>query len=42
MSEREDILEWYDNFVDYIEEMDINLYNEACEHADKKEEDELR
>jgi hypothetical protein len=41
MSEREDILEWYNNFVDYIEEIDINLYNEACEYADKKEEDEV-
>jgi hypothetical protein len=27
-------LEWYNLFVDYIYEIDINKYNEACEYAD--------
>tara|TARA_R110002012_G_scaffold255472_1_gene435432 strand:- start:986 stop:1207 length:222 start_codon:yes stop_codon:yes gene_type:complete len=31
-------MEWYDLFVDFIEQMDSNLYNEACEYADKQEE----
>ncbi len=29
-------LEWYDNFVDYIQELNPNLYNDACEYADNK------
>ena len=31
-----DKLAWYDLFVDYIAEIDINKYNEACEYADDK------
>jgi hypothetical protein len=30
-------LEWYDNFVDYIYEIDTNKYNQACEYADNKQ-----
>ena len=30
-------LDWYDDFVDYVQETMPNLYNEACEYADKKE-----
>ena len=33
----EQVLEWYNNFVDYIMEYNINMYNSACEYADKKE-----
>jgi|TARA_R100000995_G_scaffold18009_2_gene7319 transcription elongation factor Elf1 len=33
-------LDWYDDFVDYIQEININIYNEACEYADKKQENE--
>ena len=29
-------LEWYDDFVDYIKELNSNLYNDACEYADNK------
>ncbi len=29
-------LEWYDDFVDYIKELNPNLYNDACEYADNK------
>lgn len=29
-------LEWYDNFVDYLQELNPNLYNDACEYADNK------
>ena len=31
------VLEWYDNFVDYVMQYDSNVYNSACEYADKKE-----
>ena len=27
-------LNWYNLFVDYVQETDINLYNYACEYAD--------
>tara|TARA_R100000664_G_C2732067_1_gene122386 strand:- start:729 stop:923 length:195 start_codon:yes stop_codon:yes gene_type:complete len=30
-------LAWFNNFVDYIYELDSNLYNEACEYADELE-----
>ena len=36
----EDALDWYDLFVDYIEEVNINLYNEACEYADDQQQEE--
>tara|TARA_R100000808_G_C2136553_1_gene144842 strand:- start:1004 stop:1228 length:225 start_codon:yes stop_codon:yes gene_type:complete len=29
-------LEWYNLFVDYIQNVHPNLYNEACEYADNK------
>jgi len=28
-------VEWYDLFVDYVQKVNSNLYNEACEYADK-------
>jgi len=31
-------LKWYNYFVDYIQEQNPNLYNNACEYADSKEE----
>ena len=31
------VLEWYNNFVDYVMEYNINMYNSACEYADEKE-----
>jgi len=31
-------LQWYDNFVDYVMQYNINLYNSACEYADESEE----
>ena len=31
-----DKLALYDLFVDYIAEIDINKYNEACEYADNQ------
>lgn len=34
----ESTLEWFNSFVDYVECFDRNLYNQACEYADKKEE----
>ena len=31
-----ELLDWYDFFIDYIQENNINLYNQACEYADKQ------
>jgi hypothetical protein len=31
--------EWFNNFVDYVQNQDNNLYNEACKYADEREED---
>jgi len=36
----EKVLEWFNHFVDYVGNVDSNLYNEACEYADKKENNE--
>ena len=34
----EQLLEWFNHFVDYVTSMNNNLYNEACEYADSQEE----
>ena len=34
------VLEWYDNFVDYVMQYDNNVYNAACEYADLKEQEQ--
>ena len=34
----ENTVEWFNYFADYIEETNSNLYNEACEYADNKQE----
>ena len=31
------LLEWYDNFVDYVQECNTNIYNSACAYADDSE-----
>lgn len=31
-------VEWFNSFVDFVGNVDRNLYNEACEYADKTEE----
>jgi len=33
-------LEWFNSFVDYVGNIDRNLYNEACQYADGDEDDE--
>tara|TARA_R100001015_G_C4570393_1_gene128558 strand:- start:617 stop:766 length:150 start_codon:yes stop_codon:yes gene_type:complete len=30
-------LAWFNHFVDYVGNIDSNLYNEACEYADELE-----
>jgi len=32
--ELEKVLEWFNNFTDYIQETNNNLYNQACKYAD--------
>jgi len=31
-------LQWFNHFVDYVNQVDPNLYNEACEYSDNAEE----
>lgn len=31
-------VDWFNSFVDFVGNTDRNLYNEACEYADKTEE----
>jgi hypothetical protein len=31
------VLDWFNYFTDYIQETNNNLYNQACEYADIKE-----
>ena len=35
----EQVLQWFNHFVDYIGNINSNLYNEACEYADAQEEE---
>ena len=35
---KDKIIQWYDHFVDYVNQVDPNLYNEACEYSDNAEE----
>jgi hypothetical protein len=30
-------LQWYDFFMEYVQEVDINMYNKAFEYADKQQ-----
>ena len=34
------VYEWFQNFVDFVQEYDDNVYDLACNWADKKEENE--
>ena len=34
MNDNKKVLEWFNNFTDYIQETNINLYNQACKYAD--------
>ena len=31
-------LAWFNHFVDYVNQVDPNIYNEACEYSDNAEE----
>ena len=37
ISDLEKQLMWFNHFVDYVGQMDGNLYNEACEYSDNCE-----
>ena len=32
------LFEWFNNFVDYVQNKNNNIYNEACKYADEREE----
>ena len=34
-------LKWFNNFADYVETNNINIYNESCDYADNKERYEI-
>ena len=34
----ESVLEWFNNFVDFVANVDSHLYNKACKYADELEE----
>jgi len=38
MKNKDKIIQWYDHFVDYVNQVDPNIYNEACEYSDNAEE----
>tara|TARA_R110002110_G_scaffold129823_3_gene309969 strand:+ start:772 stop:918 length:147 start_codon:yes stop_codon:yes gene_type:complete len=38
MKDKDKIIQWYDHFVDYVNQVDPNIYNEACEYSDNAEE----
>jgi len=31
-------LAWFNHFVDYVNQVDPNIYNQACEYSDNAEE----
>ena len=33
-------LQWNDFFMEYVQEVNINIYNEACEYANKQQKDD--
>jgi len=37
MNKEKQLLKWYDLFVNYVEDQNINIYNEACDYADDNE-----
>lgn len=34
MNDNKKVLEWFNNFTDYIQNNNTNLYNQACKYAD--------
>lgn len=39
LKQQASLINWYDFFVDYVQENHRNIYNNACEFADRKEAD---
>lgn len=39
MTDKDKVLEWFNHFTDYVHHIDSTLYNEACDYADEKEND---
>jgi hypothetical protein len=40
MNDNKKVLEWFNNFTDYIQNNNTNLYNQACKYADDIENEE--
>ena len=37
IKDKQQVIDWFNNFADYIEDSNVNLYQEAIDWADKKE-----
>tara|TARA_R110001592_G_scaffold95756_2_gene275606 strand:- start:1867 stop:2001 length:135 start_codon:yes stop_codon:yes gene_type:complete len=37
IKDKQQVIDWFNNFADYIEDSDNNLYEQACDYADGKE-----
>ena len=37
IKDKQQVIDWFNNFADYIEESDNDLYEQACEYADDME-----
>lgn len=37
IKDKQQVIDWFNNFADYVEEVDSALYQDAIEYADDKE-----
>ena len=37
IKDKQQVIDWFNNFADYIEKNNVNLYQEAIDFADGKE-----
>jgi len=37
IKDKQQVIDWFNNFADYIENLDSSLYQDAIEYADDKE-----
>ncbi len=37
IKDKQQVIDWFNNFADYVEEVDGTLYQDAIEYADDKE-----
>jgi len=37
IKDKQQVIDWFNNFADWVESQDYDLYEQACEYADDKE-----